>query len=81
MSKKTSRTPKAAALSKGEKILELLQRNSGATIAELAKVTGWQEHSVRGFLSGTLKKKQGYRVTSTKEEGKARRYAVSGAKS
>ena len=78
MSKKTSKSTKAADMSKGEKILRLLQRNTGATIAELAKATGWQEHSVRGFISGTLKKKQGLEIKSSKEENKDRRYSVEG---
>ncbi len=78
MSKKTSKTPKAAPQSKGEKILNLLQRNTGATIAALAKATGWQEHSVRGFMSGTLKKKLGLEITSSKEANKDRRYFAEG---
>ena len=64
MSKKPSKTSRAAAPSKGEKILKLLKRNTGSTIAELAKATGWQEHSVRGFMSGTLKKKQGLEINT-----------------
>ena len=75
-----SKSSVSSAPTKAAKVLRLLQRNTGATITELAKVTGWQEHSVRGFLSGTLQKKHGFQVTSTKEDGKARRYAVSGAK-
>ena len=75
MSKKTSRP---AAQRKGEKILKLLQRNTGATLAELAKATGWQRHSVRGFMSGTLKKKHGLEIKSSKEANKDRRYVVEG---
>ena len=40
------------------------------------KATGWQAHSVRGFLSGTLKKKQGRTLTSTQGENRERCYSV-----
>jgi Protein of unknown function (DUF3489) len=65
---------KPASLTKTDKILKLLQRNTGATIAELAKVTRWQRHSVHGFMSGTLKKKRGLEIKTTKEENKDCRY-------
>src|SRR5580704_2549032 len=45
--------------SKTDRILELLKRPGGVTAKELMKATGWQPHSVRGFLSGTVGKKMG----------------------
>src|SRR5271165_3958694 len=58
--------------SKTATILELLKRPGGATARELLKATGWQPHSLRGFISGTLGKKMGLTVTSTKgEDGSA----------
>ena len=56
--------------SKTAKILDLLKRSGGVTSQQLIKATGWLPHSVRGFLSGTVGKKMGLTVTSTKgEEG------------
>jgi Protein of unknown function (DUF3489) len=51
------------------RLITLLRRRQGATIAELVATTGWQAHSVRGALSGTLKKKMGLAVTSEAAEG------------
>ena len=62
--------------SKAAKVLELLMRTDGATLAELMKATGWQAHSVRGFLSGTVSKKLGLIITSTKPEDGERTYSV-----
>ncbi len=62
--------------SKAAKILELLKRPGGATSKELMKATGWQPHSIRGFLSGTIGKKMGLTVTSTKGEDGERTYSV-----
>jgi len=62
--------------SKTEKVLDLLKRADGATAKELMKATGWQAHSVRGFLSGTLRKKMGLAVTSTKGEDGERSYSI-----
>jgi hypothetical protein len=62
--------------SKAAKVLDLLKRAEGATLAELMKSTGWQAHSVRGFLSGTVSKKLGLAVTSAKVEDGERTYSV-----
>jgi hypothetical protein len=62
--------------SKTAKVLELLRRPGGATAKELMKATGWQPHSVRGFLSGAVGKKMGLPVTSTKGEDGQRTYSV-----
>ena len=62
--------------SKTAKILDLLKRPGGATAKELIKASGWQAHSVRGFLSGTVSKKMGLAVTSTKGEDRERTYSV-----
>jgi Protein of unknown function (DUF3489) len=62
--------------SKTATILEMLKRPGGATTKELLKATGWQPHSLRGFISGTLGKKMGLTVTSTKNEDGERSYSV-----
>ena len=64
--------------SKSAKVLDLLKRPDGATLAELMKVTGWQAHSVRGFLSGAVGKKMGMTVASAKGEDGERTYSVKG---
>ena len=72
-------TKKAAPPERGTKtakILALLKRPGGASLQQLRKATGWQAHSVRGFLSGTLKKKMGLRVTSTKVLDGDRTYRI-----
>jgi len=61
--------------SKGAKILELIGRPKGASLAEIMKATDWQAHSVRGFLS-TAAKKQGLKIESTKNEAGERIYNV-----
>jgi hypothetical protein len=69
--------PKAARDgSKTAQILDLLKRPGGATSKELMKATGWLPHSVRGFLSGTVGKKMGLTVISTKGQDGERTYSV-----
>ena len=62
--------------SKAATILDLLKRKDGATLKELMKASNWLPHSVRGFLSGTIRKKMGLNVTSTKAENGERTYSV-----
>jgi hypothetical protein len=66
-------TPKST---KQEQVLTMLSQVGGSTIDEIMKATGWQQHSVRGFFAGTVRKKLGFELTSEKEEGEERRYAI-----
>jgi len=59
--------------------LSLLERSKGASIAEMQDAMGWQAHSVRGFLAGTVKKMPGLALTSEKQENGPRRYRVEAA--
>jgi len=56
-------------VTKAETVIGLLSRPEGATIAQMCEATGWQQHSVRGFLAGTVKKKANVALTSAKAEG------------
>jgi len=56
--------------SKTAKVLDLLKRPGGVTAKELMKTTGWQPHSVRGFISATLSKRMGLTVGSFKGVGR-----------
>ncbi len=56
--------------------VSLLQRSKGASIAEMQRAMGWQEHSVRGFLAATVKKMQGVTLISEKPDAGPRRYRV-----
>ena len=62
--------------SKGAIVLDLLRRERGASVEEMMAQSGWQAHSVRGFVSGTVKKKLGLEIASSKDDAGARRYRV-----
>ena len=68
--------PTAREGSKKAIVLELLRRKDGATLAEIAKATDWQNHSIRGFISGSLSKKMGLKIESIKREDGERRYVL-----
>jgi len=69
--------PDAKRRSKQDEVIAMLQRSEGATVDEVASVTGWQRHTVRGVFSGTLKKKLGLTIASAKEE-RGRVYRING---
>ena len=60
-----------------EIVIAMLRSTKGATIESLSKATGWQAHSVRGAISGAIKKKRGLVVTSEKLDG-VRTYHITG---
>ena len=62
--------------SKSAAVVELLKRPDGASLKEIMKATGWQPHSVRGFISGTLGKKMRLKVESAKREDGERVYSL-----
>lgn len=62
--RKTSDTP-----SKQERVLAMLRSPDGTTVAAMMQATGWQQHSVRGFLAGTVRKRLKLKLQSTKVDG------------
>jgi integrase/recombinase XerD len=75
-SHKNAERPAVRQGSKTAKVLDLLKRPGGTPLKELMKATGWQPHSVRGFLSGTVGKKMGLTVASAKGEDGERTYSI-----
>lgn len=74
--KKANSTAGAKTISKQDRLIGLLRRPQGATIDELSKATGWRPHSVRGAISGVLKKRLGLAVATEKVEKRGRIYRL-----
>jgi hypothetical protein len=64
--------------SKTDQVLTLLKRADGATRDDLMQATQWQSHSIRGFLSGTVRKRKGLTLVSEVSEQGFRRYRIAG---
>jgi len=62
--------------SKTSTCLALLQRGDGASLQDLMAATGWQAHSIRGFLSGTVRKKMGLSLSLAEGDAGIRRYRI-----
>jgi hypothetical protein len=69
-------TPIAREGSKKAEVINLMRRSQGATLAEIMELTGWQAHTVRGFISGTLMKKLSLKVASFRSDEKERTYRI-----
>jgi hypothetical protein len=74
--KAAAKNPEVREGSKTAQVVAMLQRKGGATLAEIISKMGWQKHTVRGFMAGTMKK-AGYAVESFKPEGGERTYRIS----
>ena len=71
-----ARQPRMREGTKEALLIAMLRRPGGATIAQVIEATGWQKHTVRGAISGALKKKRGLAVTSAKSETGDRVYKI-----
>jgi hypothetical protein len=68
-SKGSSKNLKTNPTSKQSRVVAMLQAPTGTTIAAMTKATGWQQHSVRGFLAGVVRKKLKLKLDSEKIDG------------
>jgi len=77
--KKALAKPEAAVpreFSKKQIVLDLLRRQNGATMGEIAEATAWQNHSIRGFISGVVGKKMALELESRKNDAGERTYRI-----
>ena len=75
-----AKSKKADPGSKQSRVIAMLQSPTGATIAAMMKATGWQQHSVRGFLAGVVRKRLKLKLSSKKVDGN-RVYQIAGGSS
>ena len=73
--KRAARKPKADRAHKKAEVVALMKRPKGATLGEIMGATGWQGHTVRGFVS-ILGSKGGEKIESSKSDGGERRYKI-----
>ena len=79
----TTKAPPAEAkaprpASKQARLIEMLRQPEGVAIDEIVKTLDWQAHTVRGSMSGALKKKLGFTIESQKVDGRGRVYRIAG---
>jgi hypothetical protein len=74
--KPDARKTKSPSATMAETVLGLLRRKKGASIDEMKLATGWQAHSLRGLLSGTIGKRMGLALESAPDKSGVRRYRI-----
>ncbi|PHQ98017.1 MAG: hypothetical protein COB39_09535, partial [Marinosulfonomonas sp.] len=76
MSEPEQTTPKPRAGTKQARLIEMLKAPDGATISEIVADLEWQPHTIRGAMSGALKKRLGLTITSERIEGRGRTHKI-----
>jgi len=71
-----AQSTRSSKANKQDRCLDLLAHRDGADLSELVAATDWQQHSVRGFLSGVVKKKFGLTLHVSSDEDGIRRYRI-----
>ena len=80
LTEKREPEPAPRRATKQDTVLALLQQKGGGSLTEIMEATGWQQHSVRGFLSGTVKKKLGLELLSERCQARGRVYRLAEAR-
>ena len=71
-SDETTAAPPGPRVTRGQTLIDMMRTESGAAAAELGAAVGWQVHSVRGFIAGTLKKRADVTVLTERKDGVTR---------